>query len=65
MMMAMPVTASKDLKQDLPGGLKILASVMEIPLNLISGSLVSTQPNVVMGPVATSREGQTLTGQYW
>ena len=64
-MMAMPMAASKDLKQDLPGGLKILASVMEIPLNLISGSLVSTQPNVVMGPVATSRAAQTLVGQYW
>jgi len=65
MMMAMPATAQRDLKQDLPGGLKIVASIMEIPLNLVSGSLVSRQPNVVIGAVATSRTGQTLTGQYW
>jgi hypothetical protein len=65
-MMAMPATAQRDLKQDLPGGLKILASIMEIPLIMVSGSLVSPQTSGFMGSIATSRDGQTsLTGQYW
>lgn len=66
-MMAMPATAQRDLKQDLPGGLKILASIMEIPLIMVSGSLVSSpQASGLMGRIATSRDGQmSLTGQYW
>ncbi|MGC8659441.1 MAG: hypothetical protein ACP5U1_10250 [Desulfomonilaceae bacterium] len=57
--------APRDLKQDLPGGLKLVAGLMEIPLNLVSGRLVSIQPNSPLGPVATSKDGQALTGQYW
>ncbi|MCX5872330.1 MAG: hypothetical protein NTY51_03715 [Deltaproteobacteria bacterium] len=66
MMMVMPATALRDLKQDLPGGLKIVASLMEIPLNMISGSLVSPRPGAMIGSLASSREVQpSLTGQYW
>ncbi|MFH0960414.1 MAG: hypothetical protein V1897_17105 [Pseudomonadota bacterium] len=65
-MMAMPARASYDLKSDLPGGLKIVASIMEVPLNLVSGRLVSTDSGPLMGQLAGSRHGQTaLTGQYW
>jgi len=66
MMMAMPAAAPYDPKTDLPGGLKIVASIMEVPLNLVSGSLISTDSSPSMGQLAGSREGQTaLTGQYW
>lgn len=66
MMMAMPAVAPYYPKTDLPGGLKIVASIMEVPLNLVSGSLTSTDSSPSMGQLAGSREGQTaLTGQYW
>lgn len=66
MMMAMPAAAPYDPKADLPGGLKIVASIMEVPLNLVSGRLISTDSSPLMGQLAGSRDGQTaLTGQYW
>ncbi len=64
-MMAMPMPAPRDPKQDLPGGLKIVAGLMEIPLDLVSGRLVSIQPSSSLGPVATAKVGQGLAGQYW
>ncbi|MGC8605327.1 MAG: hypothetical protein ACP5VS_16790 [Desulfomonilaceae bacterium] len=64
MTMAMPATAQRDLIEDLPGGLKILATVMQMPLNLVSGSLIPNQSGDY-GPVAASSDGETLTGQYW